>query len=380
MSKSIKITKSKFADDLNIKSQKININGKKFKTPIKSVDMSNLRRDVSLNKNIKGINEVFRTFNKNSLDEYTDGKKNETENIFKNLSTKTRKTLSNEVNMCFILYESPNLPTEEKHVNFLMNISYTFSDATPLPLLSSFFDETKEFKAQFEQYMEFMKKCIESINRLNNKPIIGIIPFDIPSMFVPILMDFYYSYNITSFVYDFKGRVYVGNEGKLRELMISLNDLDISDKTFLYSTNVNPGKMLKGAPIIRATDVLIYNFGFDVIGDNHIRKKFPPDLVQKMKERTGPKSIRLFNSQNYGYYKTMDLDVLNDMYPQDETSIPFETFKVDNAKSKQCQKLFNTERIGLEASKYQEMISENIQISEYLSTKNILSTGVENEE
>jgi len=72
-----------------------------------------------------------------------------------------------------------------------------------------------------------------------------------------------------------------------------------------------------------------------------------------MKERTGPKSIRLFNSQNYGYYKTMDLDVLNDMYPQDETSIPFETFKVDNAKSKQCQKLFNTERIGLEASKYQ---------------------------
>lgn len=60
------------------------------------------------------------------------------------------------------------------------------------------------------------------------------------------------------------------------------------------------------------------------------------------------------------------------MYPQDETSIPFDTFKVDNSKSKQCQKLFNTERIGLEASKYQQMINDDTQISAYLGTKKIL--------
>jgi hypothetical protein len=255
-----------------------------------------------------------------------------------------------------------------------MNISYGFSDATPLPLLSSFFDETKDFNNQFEQYINFMGECIESINRLNTKPIIGVIPYDIPSMFVSSLMDFYYSNDITSFVYDFKGRVYAGNEGKLRELMIYLKELEISEKTFLYSANVNSGKMLKGAPVIRATDMLIYNFGFDAIGDNHIRRRFPPNVIEKMKERMGPgqKSIRLLNSENYGYYKTPDLDILSNIYPQNETSIPFSTFAVDNAKSKQCQKLFNTERIGLEASKYQQMINDDVEVSEYLKTKEIL--------
>ncbi len=371
MSNYIKVTKPLFADDLHIKSQKININGKKFKTPIKAVDMSNLRRDITLNENIKGLNEVFKTFNKKSLDSYLNGEKDETKNIYANLGTKIRKTEDNEANICFILYESPDLPSG-KSIDFLTNVSYNFSDATPLPLLSSFFDENKNFRDQFEQYVEFMGNTIESINRFNNKPIIGVIPFDIPSMFVSTLMDFYYSNDITSFVYDFKGRVYAGNEGKLRELMISLKNLDISEESFLYSTNVNPGKILKGAPVIRATDVLVYNFGFDAIGDNHIRRRFPPALIEKMKERVGPKSIRLLNSENYGYYKTADLDVLGEIYPQKETSIPFTTFTVDNAKSKQCQKLFNTERIGLETVKYQNMINEDVEVSEYLKTKDII--------
>jgi len=370
MPSSIKVSNIQFNDDLYVKSQKVKINGKKFVTPIKSIDMSNLRRDTPLNDNIKGLNELFKTFNATNLEKYVSGEEKE-KKIYAPLNTKIRKTQEEETNICFILYESPNLPSG-KSIDFMTNISYFYSDAIPLPLLNSFFNENNNFREQFKEYIEFMAACIESINRHNNKPILGVIPYDVPSTFVPFLVDFYHSNDITSFVYDFKGRVYAGNEAKLRELMIHLKSLDLLEDTFLYSSNVNPGKLLKGSPVIRATDTLIYNFGFDAIGDNHIRRKYPPELIEKMKQRVGPKSVRLFNSEDYGYYKTTDLDLLNSMYPQQETSIPFETFEVDNAKAKQCQKLFNSERIGLETVKYQELISENTEVSDYLKTKSVL--------
>jgi len=371
MPKSIKVSKSEIDDDFFIKSQKVRINDKKFVTPIKSIDMSNLRRDIHLNDCVKGLNEVFRTFNHEKLDKFVTGKDDETDKIHKPMNTKFNKTAEDEVNLCFTLYESPNLP-EGKSINLLTNTAYQYSDATPLPLLTSFFQDEKDFIKQFDEYIIFMNNCIESINRLNNKPIIGVIPIDIPSMFVADLIDFYHDNDITSFVYDFKGKVYAGNESKLREMIIALKELEILDDAFLYTTNVNPGKMLKGTPIIRATDLLLYNFGFDAIGDNHIRRKYPKEVLDKMKERVGPKSIRLLNSQDYGYYKTSNMELLTKFYPKDETTIPFETFEVDNNKAKQCQKLFNAERIGLETSKYQTMIKEHTEISDYIGSKDIV--------
>lgn len=372
MAKNIKTSDFKIDDDICLKSQKIHINGKKLITPIKSVNMAKIRRDTPINNKVKGINEIFKTLNNEKINDYITGTNDES-NITKNILSNLRKTDSKDVNLCFIQHEDNKLPEEEKAINFIMNIAYEYSDATPLPILPKYFsDETSDFLKIYENYLNFMKSCIESINRLNNKPIIGIIPIDIPSAIIGDLVNFYHNNDITSFAYDFNGKVYAGSELKVRELMTTLIDLDLLDNSFIYCCNITPGKMMKGAPIVRATDVMTYNFGFDAIGDNHIRKRLPRSLIESFKKRKGKSAIRLFNSEDYGYYKTTELSLLKQIYPTKETNIPFDTFRVDNAKSKQCQTLFNTERIGLESLKYQTILNDSSEAVDYLKTKEFI--------
>jgi len=78
----------------------------------------------------------------------------------------------------------------------------------------------------------FMQKCIDSINRLNNKPILGIIPSKMPEPYIRELIEFYHEHNITSFAFDFEGRVHSGLDGHLRELMIAIIELDILNESF----------------------------------------------------------------------------------------------------------------------------------------------------
>jgi hypothetical protein len=369
MSKYIKISKCEITDDLFFKTQKINIKGKKFQTPIKAIDASKLHAELDISDSIKGLNEVFNTFDlkrlNNCLTSDDNASKFNTE-----LKRKINKTSPSEVNLCFIMYEDLKLP-DENGINFLMNVSYGHSDATPLPLLPKFFkgDNIDPFE-RMDNYKNFMQKCIDSINRLNNKPILGIIPEGVPFLFVQDIVEFYYRNDITSFVYDFSGKVNADNT-KLREFYVALNQNDLMDNSFLYSANVNNGKMLKSAPVVVAKDIMTYGYGFDALGDQHVKQPLPKEVANAIKlKNKGTFSFRLFNNNDYGYYKSSELSVLGEIYPIGKTEIPFETFKTNNAKSKKAQFLFNSERLGIEALKYQELVKENENTADYFKTKN----------
>jgi hypothetical protein len=360
MSKYIRVSDPEIADDLLLKSQKIIIEGKKFQTPIKTIDASKLRSDIQVAEEVKGLNETYKTFNEKRLGEYITGEKDESK-INKELDRYKEKTNSKkEATICFVSYEEKKFPNE-RGIDFLMDIAHEFSDATPLPLLPLLFrDDKRDFPIKINEYRDFMKKCIESINKLNNKPILGVIPEITPSTYISDLIAFYYDNDITSFVYDFNGKVPSGMKTKLRRMMIALKDVDLLEKSFLYSANANNGKMIKNAPIIRARDILTFGYGFNALGDQHIRRRFPPDIAKMLKERMRKEKpmIRLFNDRDYGYYKTSDVSILEKMYPTEKTLIPFENFKIYNTKTKCSQVLFNNERLGEEAIKYREMIKE----------------------
>jgi len=359
MSKYIKVSNFEVADDLFLKKQTVNIEGKIFQTPIKTIDASKLHSNIPIADKVKGLNEICKFFDERRLGGYVTGAKDEYL-INMELDRKIRKTNPEEVTLCFVGYESIKFP-DEKGIDFLMNLAHEFSEATPLPIMPKLFkNDERDSDVKLNDYKDFMKKCIDSINRLNNKPILGVIPEVIPFSHVAELVDFYYDNNIESFVYDFKGKVSAGMRTKIREMMIAIKNHGSLEKTFLYSINVNNGKMIKGAPIVRARDILTFGLGFDALGDQHIRRAFPPDVAQKIKERMiemGP-SLRLFNSEDYGYYKTSDLTILESIYPAGETSIPFENFREFNTKARQSQALFNTERLGLESLKYPRLIEE----------------------
>ena len=368
MSNKIRVSKQNFDEDLFIKSEKLRVNNKSIKTPIKSFDMKKLRRDTEISSDVKGANEIFRKFTVDEIKDFMVGKKDE-KIIGKTINTSINKTSCDELNFCFILVDDNKLP-DGKEIDFITNIGYIYSDATPLPLVKALFKDGANGMDDFDKYIDFMSKSIESINRLNNKPILGIIPSRMPSSFIEDLVLFYHDNNITSFVFDFDGKGHSGVDSNIRELMISINKLDISNESFTYSCNTVIGKPSKGSNVTKANDILVYNFGFDIMGDNHIGLKLPKKVVDAINKRSNNSRIRLFNSDDYGHYKHDDLNSARKMYPSNETNIPFEVFEGDNkTKMDNSQRLFNSERIGLELVKYRQFINENESTFKYLETK-----------
>ena len=377
----VKVSKINIDDDLYIKSEKLKINKKTIKTPIKSFDMTKLRTDTEVSSLVKGSNEIFKIFNAKDIEKYAEGSES-TEKIYKDLNKHYNKTSGGEINFCFTMVKNYN-SLEEKEIDILTNIAYSKSDATPLPIFEKIFSrENSAIETNYTDFIDLMQKSIDSINRLNNKPILGIIPSSVPDALVPYIVEFYYDNDITSFAYDFEGKTHAGLYGKLRELMISIIKLDILNESFIYSLNTQRGKVTRGTNVTKGNDILVYNFGFDIMGDNHIPQKFPPHVAKAIKERSKSSEenpiIRLFNTEDYGHYKHDNLNSASEMYPFNETSIPFENFESDIvAKRDMSQRLFNSERIGFELLKYQNLIRESDSTVNYLKTKDQINNDLD---
>ncbi|OPY26817.1 MAG: hypothetical protein A4E28_02290 [Methanocella sp. PtaU1.Bin125] len=359
MSRHIKVSESEYADDIFLKGQHVTVGGKSFRTPIKAIDAAHRRPDITIKNEVKGLNEICKYFNEGKLTAFVTGARPESL-INAELENTFRRIGSDEAAITFTVYDSLRYPSE-KGINFLMNLSYEYSDATPLPLLPKLFkDKAGDFEQQLHEYLGFMQQCIDSVNRLNNKSILGVIPAMIPSSHVQDVVKFYYDNDITSFVIDYMGRTPKIAKTSMREFVISLKEYDLIEKSFLYAINVTSGNMMQEAPAVKAVDLLSYGYGFDALGDNHIRRTYPPAVAERMRQMAQDlgTTFRLFNNADYGYYKTPDLSLLESLYPHAETSIPFDNFRTENVKTRPSQILFNSERTGLETIKYRSLIKE----------------------
>ena len=373
----VKVSKQIFDDKVYIRSEKLKINNKSIQTPMKSFTLNDLRRDVKLNDEVKKVNEIFKNFSKESLQEYVSGKKDITQ-VHKTINTDFKKISSNELNFCFTSLDYTKFP-EGKEIDMLTNVSYIYSDATPLPLVHNLFKPNQDAEKSYDKYTDFMVECIDSINRLNNKPIVGIIPSSMPPSYVESLINFYHDRDITSFAFDFENKTHIGLTDHLREMMISIINLDILNESFTYSCNTQRGKASRGSDITKANDILVYNFGFDIVGNSHMGMKMPPNAAEKLKNRN-PTSIRLFNNDDYGHYRYDNVTLIEDFYPHEKTEIPIEFFNPDGnlTRSKECQKLFNNEMFGLELLKYNRLLNENESALDYLETKKQIKNDLNN--
>jgi hypothetical protein len=133
MSRHIKVSDSDFADDLFLKKQSVTIGSKNFKSPIKVFDATKRRPDIAIKDEVKGLNEVCKHFDENKLTEYLTGVRPVTQ-INAELDNTLGKIGPEEVALTFTIYDSIRYPSD-RGINFLMNLSYEYSDATPLPLL-----------------------------------------------------------------------------------------------------------------------------------------------------------------------------------------------------------------------------------------------------
>lgn len=326
------------------RSQRIKVNGKETRTPLKALDPTMFRNKITLNQNALGFNEIYKVVDSKKITRLlTDA--DEHDHFSKTLLNLSRKCQSTDLNVCVLKFipNKPNLFPAKNEIELLTDVAHSFSDVTPIPLLSIKIDNSN-----FSAYLDYLQSCYDTIEELNSKPIMGILP-RLPRELYPKLLKFYVKNQISSFCFDFDGQT--PDHLKLRPIMRYLNTEGILDETLIYGINAKPGRALKNTNVIPSKDFIAYGFGLDVLGENHIGAKFSREYLKKLREAIANQQEnkkRVFMRSDYGYYKTANGAEILSSYPSD-TAIKLDDILHDTQST--LQKLFNMEQQSLEAKK-----------------------------
>lgn len=355
-------------DETLYKSKEVTLEGKKFSTPIISLDTRLITRNDQLATATKGLNEIYRTLEtkNNSLKRIVFDRRRQDE-FNSRIETERNKTNpTEEMTVCILEYAGESYPLG-RQLEFILDTAYCFSDIVPLPPLPKITKAIRT-KSKFEQYVIFLEEIISFLRSFNEKPIMGIVP-RLAYGHVANLMEFYIAQGIIAFLVDFEAHNPTTFKQNLLPIFRTLKKHEMIDNCFLYAHNVDAGRFVKAKDIVNAKDVLSFGFGFDTMGRRHKPLRMPEKEWKKL--NTLPNKIRLFNKNDYGYYKILNTQKISEMYP-DDSCVSISAFRRGFAGSiktlRRFEKLFNAEQLGLEAFRLRQIVKEDIP-TEYLATK-----------
>lgn len=356
-------------DETLYRSKEITLEDKKIFTPIVSVDTRLITHSSQIATATKGLNEIYRrletknnplrtvVFNRKSQDSFNS--RIETE--------RNRTDLSKEMTICILEYAGTQYPLG-RELEFILDTTYYFSDIVPLPTFPKI-TETIDEKTKFEKYQIFLEEMIHFLkSNTHAKPIMGIIP-RLAYGFVANLMEFYIDKGINAFYVDFEARNPTTFKQNLLPVFRALAQHEMTDSSFIYAHNIDAGRFVRASDAVNAKDILSFGFGFDAMGRRHKNRKMPRKHWQQL--NTLPNKVRLFNKDDYGYYRILNSERIREIYPID-SSVPIDIFTRGFSGNvsllRRYEKLYNTEQLGLEAFRVRQVVKDFVP-TKYLAAK-----------
>ncbi|RLF98044.1 MAG: hypothetical protein DRN47_06080 [Candidatus Wolframiiraptor sp.] len=340
----------------------VDVIGKRILTPIKTINLSYINPQIPIKTNINLLGEIYKTLDKKKLNKLV----NDTDEQIKfnnELNTLIRKAQLLNIPVIMFIPTLETIKISDKEIEFILATQEYYSDFYIVPSIKRAGKLVKE-GLEIDEYLNFIKKFIELLESFKEKPLMGLIPMTLP--FIGQLVKFYLKHNITAYCLDFDGRASTSLIQNISQLQRTLKNID----AFLHATNMNIGRPLKRAPVIPAKDVLSYGFGIDSLGENHL----PPRIPEEARRRLGGprieevKNLRIFNKEDYGYYKIQDKNTLRKIYPPD-TNINLELLLDKSThRRRTAQSMFNAEQISIETNRLKEVIKEK-EVAKYLKKK-----------
>lgn len=343
------------------KTQKIKFSSSKsITTPTKTIPLDKIRVKDTLNPKSRRLNEIFKRFTENKIKTaYEDAEKfDELETWF---NSQMNKVWGKTPTLCFIDFAEKRLPRDDE-IEFMTDLTYCYSDISTIPTVS-YINKSKQI--EYDDFKNYLKKTIEIIEQLNNKPIMGIIPKLAPKN-VPDLIEFYQAEGINSYALDLAGSNPISSSLRIFKVLKKLNKMKVLEKTYLHGHNIGM-RVNKAAGVIPAKDILGFGTGLSSLGEK--RTLFKPNRAFLEKVKLDPKNkFRLFNKEDYGYWKSISLEELEKVCPGDCSFSLAEFTKPSQVNY--LQRAFNAEQLALESYNLRRVIKRHPEDTlDYVKTK-----------
>lgn len=351
------------------RSQRVRVSGKELITPARALESGRVRPSTPVDLSRFQIVEAYREVSESLATEC----ERDTQKLSE-LSARTRVLSSRgpagAIRLCLVKYtpESARVWPRQPSIDLLTDLAHSYSDIVPVPCI-----DYRIEASDVSRLLGFVKSAFASIERLNNKPIMGYVP-TMPRQAYPRLLDFYISNGVRSFYYDFEGRM--PDHLKLRPILTHLQARKVLGGTLLYGLNARPGKFLRNANVILSRDFVSHGYGIDVLGGRHIRAPVAPQdagsrpsRLSRAVQRQSLNRRRLFLKTDYGYHKLSSKEGARRSFPKD-SKVSFDSIFADPSSA--SQNLFNMEQQAIEADMLRRRLcslDRGESILSYLATK-----------
>lgn len=361
MIKETRITTIAQADDTDLRSLNLTIGNNQITTPVKITDPKTFYSNTIFPNNISSLIEVYLKFDRSSLEKMgTTPKYSQEKN--RNVYSILQKG-NNAPSLSIILFNSKDdvnsYPTELE-VEQLVNLSYSFSDITPIPSLPNI--ARKIDINTFSNFMAYLETAIDTIEVRNKKSAIGYIPINIPPLFFPDLIDFYLDHGINAFFIDFDGTMITTHITSLNTIKRQIKKRGYEEQSFLHFVNVSYGKAINDVGVVAARDLLGFGFGLDSLGGIHQGPRRSAKFYEKLKLQKNVKtnSARILNRDDYGYYRVNQLGAsLPQIYPQDAIIPLRDIEQANDSRIERSLKIVNNQQQCVEACALRTVIKES---------------------
>jgi hypothetical protein len=356
-------------DETLYRSKKVSVDGKSIITPIMAYDVSLIRGSEQIAPATKGLNEIYQKMGTEKVPIRTLMSSMKAEKDFDNrLQTKYNKTdLVHEINMCVLEGDALTYPSGTE-LDFVLDTTQLISDIIPLPNFPTATIRI-DSDSMFSDYTTFLADSIAYLkSSKEKKPIMGVVP-KLSWEHTGKLVEFYINKGLNAFYVDFAARNSITAKRDFLHVFRVLSNHDMLDSSFVYAYNVDAGRLAKTADIVNAKDVLSYGFGFDAMGRKHRRVKATAEVWRKI--NILPNRIRMFNKNDYGYYKILNIEKIKGIYPLDSclSMDKFaKHFSLNVSELRRCENVFNSEQLGLEALRLRRIIKSD-KPTDYLLSK-----------
>ena len=327
------------------------------------------------NRQVRGINEIYRNFGKAKIDRmyHNNG---EQRYFVQSLNNDISKGAFNEeINIFVFNYDNrdPNwratgvsrgeIPTT-KEIEFLCDLLASTSNDVIVPPIMSYLSG--------DDYLEFLKKFFDALPSHRPNVVMGVIPAYLHRFEFPGIIDFYEKKGVRLFLMDLHGGTTETHYVDINLVLRKFANIERASREncYLHGLNISYGKPLLKTPAAPAKDVASFYLGFDSIGPTHLGGlRLRSDLYSKLPTSVlTPHPPRLYNRADYGYYRSDFVGTTN-FHKEQDVRYEIKDFDVGKTPLKHMAKIFNAERIGIEAKIIRSQLESAKTLRGYVESK-----------
>ncbi len=373
-------------NDIYYYAKEIEINGKRFQTPL-SLKHSSIANFHVANIQHNEFYEIWNTIKISDIENAPFDTKISNSFISK-IKSQDSQNIRSTSKIFFLSFKFDNFERNpfnkfnNRLIEFIIDSVRLHTDIFTFPLIRDIQNVINNNNV-LTTFLDFLQRTFNIYDTLNNKPIMGIIP-PIPQGFIPQVVDLYYRLGIQMFCFDFCGSGLTKFYPHYFQLLRTLYRIDreFFNESIKYILNLRLPVNRYWYKPYPAEDMILPAIATDFLGINHIvgggvSGKKKKKIKGKTEKKKSPQNTNLLNTEDYAYHRILDMNHFNDIFKNPLIYPDFSDFSCASYNSRmEFRKKFNYGNMNLEFNILHNFIMNNESILEVLNQKSIIQEDI----